>query len=69
MDGPAADALVAAADGFLVRLDEDLGQELYALAVPKGRPELLAQLDAALKRLVATGTMEALDLSYELRSR
>ena len=69
MDGPAADALVSQAPGFLMKLQEDLGSELYALAIPKGRPEFVAELNAALKRLVATGSMESLDLSYQLRSR
>jgi len=51
MDGPAADALVAASGGRLVRLAQDLDRERYALALAPGRTRLKSQLDRELARL------------------
>ena len=53
MDAPAADALVAASAGRLVRLAPDLARERYALALPPGHGELKRQLDLQLTRLGA----------------
>lgn len=51
MDAPAAEALVAASAGRLMRLEPDLARERYALALPPGRSELKRQLDRQLARL------------------
>lgn len=66
LDGPAADAMVAASGGRLARLAEPLAEERYALVVAQGRTRLLAELDAALELLERTGRLRALDRSYEL---
>jgi len=66
MDGPAADALVASAPGELRRLPEDLGAELYALALPQGSA-LLADLNRALLELEQDGTLARLDAAHGLR--
>jgi polar amino acid transport system substrate-binding protein len=66
MDGPDADKLVAAANGRLVRLDEDLDQELYALALPKNRQSLLDRLNNALKELEKAGFLEQLNARHHL---
>ena len=66
MDGPAADALVAASEGRLVRLPGHLETESYALALPKGRDVLLAELDVILERLDRTGRLRLLNERHGL---
>jgi len=67
LDGPAADALVAASDGALRRLPGTLGPELYALALPSGSP-LREPLDRALRALELDGTQARLDAAHGLAS-
>lgn len=67
MDGPAADALVAASGGALTTLHTPLAPERYALALPRDRPELLAAVDAALAQLQASGELSRWNGSYGLR--
>lgn len=66
MDGPAADALVASASGRLARLPADLDSENYSIALPKGRVDLLRELDRALEDLEGSGWLAALDQSHGL---
>jgi len=65
-DGPAADAMVRASGGRLVRLTEDLEREDYAIVVTLGHAELLRELDAALATLDRSGWLTALDERYGL---
>lgn len=67
MDGPAADALVAAAQGALARLPEALGPEHYAVALPPGSP-LREPLDRVLRALELDGTQARLDAAHGLVS-
>lgn len=69
MDGPAADALVAAAGGRLCRLAEPLAAERYALVVARGRGDLVQHLDRALAELRADGSLARLDARYGLAVR
>lgn len=68
MDGPAADALVGAAEGALVRWSQDLAAERYALALRDGDRDLLARLDAALASMRESGAMARLDERHGLGS-
>lgn len=68
MDGPAADTLVASSAGRLVRLEDTLGAELYALAVSLGRDELLAELNEAIEFMEESGRMLELDERFALES-
>lgn len=65
-DGPAADAMVRASEGRLVRLAEDLEREDYAIVLTLGRDDLLGELDAALAELERSGWLAALDARYGL---
>jgi ABC-type amino acid transport substrate-binding protein len=65
MDGPAADALVAASGGALVRLPQNLGHEDYALVLPPGSP-LRETVDRALLALERDGTLARLDAAHGL---
>lgn len=67
MDGPAADALVAAAQGALARLPGSLGPEHYAVALPSGSP-LREPLDRVLRALELDGTQARLDAAHGLVS-
>ncbi|MCB9899396.1 MAG: amino acid ABC transporter substrate-binding protein [Planctomycetes bacterium] len=67
MDGPAADAFVAASQGALTTLDLPLSAERYALAVSKSDPALLAALDSAIAEMQESGRMASLDVRYGLR--
>jgi ABC-type amino acid transport substrate-binding protein len=58
MDSPAADALVAASGGRLRRLPDALGEERYALALPRGRDALREQLDHALGVFERAGSQQ-----------
>jgi polar amino acid transport system substrate-binding protein len=64
LDGPAADLLVARSAGALTRLRLPLAPESYAIAVAKGRPQLLEALDLALADLERTGQLAELDQRY-----
>ncbi len=66
MDGPAADALVAGADGRLARLPRALDAENYGIALPKKRRDLLIELDHALGELERTGWLAKLDARHGL---
>jgi polar amino acid transport system substrate-binding protein len=66
MDRPAAEALVKASAGRLVRLDEVLDGESYALAIRLGRDELLDELNAALETMESSGKMRELDARFGL---
>jgi polar amino acid transport system substrate-binding protein len=66
MDGPAADALVETGLGRLVRLQESLEAENYALVVTRGRDHLLAELDVLLERLDRTGRLRRLNERHDL---
>jgi len=67
LDGPAADALVAASDGSLRRLPEELAVERYALALPRDRTALLDALDRGLAEL--EDEWAALDARHGLDGR
>jgi ABC-type amino acid transport substrate-binding protein len=67
LDGPAAEALVAASAGKLRRLPEDLAAERYALALPHDRAALRAALDRALGEL--TRAWADLDARHGLDGR
>jgi polar amino acid transport system substrate-binding protein len=66
MDGPAADAMVAASGGHLLRLAQTLDGEHYALALPKDRAKLARALDCALGELDRSGALAALNAAYGL---
>ena len=68
MDGPAADALVAANPGRARRLDQDLGAESYALALPRSATAstLKGRLDKGLRHLRASGQLSHLDAAHGL---
>lgn len=66
MDGPAADALVAASAGRLVRLSEDLDRERYALALPRNHADLVRRLNRALKTLESDGRLQGLNERFGL---
>jgi polar amino acid transport system substrate-binding protein len=68
MDGPAADALVAASQGRARRLDENLGAESYALALPRTATALAlkGQLNNGLRHLRASGQLSHLDSAHGL---
>ena len=67
MDGPAADALVADSGGALTTLVTPLASERYALALPRDRADLLAQLDALLERFEAEGRLRRWNGKWGLR--
>jgi polar amino acid transport system substrate-binding protein len=69
MDAPNADALIATSDGALTRLSGDLGEEIYALALPKSKTELLAAINRELLRMEERGELRRLDADYTLRPR
>jgi ABC-type amino acid transport substrate-binding protein len=66
MDGPAADALVAASGGTLRRLPESLGPERYALALPRDREALRDELNQALTVFERAGSLRRWDEKYGL---
>jgi polar amino acid transport system substrate-binding protein len=66
MDGPAADALVAKAGGSIRRLPESLGEEQYALAMPKGRDTLRGQIDDCLRTLALGGSFDRWNARFGL---
>jgi polar amino acid transport system substrate-binding protein len=69
LDGPNADDLIAKSNGALTRLAGDLGDESYALALPKSKPELLAEINRELLRMEERGDLRRLDAEYALRQR
>ena len=66
MDEPAAAALVARSPEAFVILEPALADENYALALPRGRADLLAELDRALAELEADGWLSRLDAAHGL---
>lgn len=68
LDGPAADAIVAESAGRLARLEENLDLELYALALPLDRGDLLERLNAVLATMERSGRMQELDARFGLAS-
>lgn len=69
MDGPAAFALVESSHGALARLQETLGDETYALALPKSRGDLLTAINRALQKLEEQGVLRSLDATHALHAR
>ncbi len=67
MDGPAADALVAASGGALRRIGEDLDAERYALVVSPRRRDLVPGIDECITEMQRSGFMRRLDERYRLR--
>jgi polar amino acid transport system substrate-binding protein len=63
MDGPAAEAIIAASGGKLARLPESFGPEDYALALPRGSA-LREHLDGALAACERDGTITRLDEAF-----
>ncbi|GJM22422.1 MAG: hypothetical protein DHS20C15_23370 [Planctomycetota bacterium] len=59
MDGPAAEKVVRESGGALTLIEPPLTSEHYALALPKDRVQLLAELNALLARFEANGQLDA----------
>ena len=68
MDGPAAEALVARNPERLDLLEEDLGGEEYAIAMPLESEGLARALDQALAELEASGWLDELDRRHGLEA-
>lgn len=66
MDGPAAAAMAQTSGGTLRVLDEVVTTERYALCVPKGREELVRDLDRGLQRLRREGALANLNARHGL---
>ena len=66
VDEPVAKNIVTALnDPKLMLLDNiQFGDEFYAVAVQKGHPEMLAQINATITRITEDGTLEAILLKY-----
>ena len=67
MDGPAADALVQAGAGKLLRLSENLEKERYSIALPRGATYGPA-LNEAVMEMHRSGRMAALNRRFGLKS-
>ena len=67
MDGPAAQAAIAAQPGKLRRLPGLFTPEDYALAMPKNRDALRSQIDDCLRTLQLSGNLETWNGKYGLR--
>lgn len=67
MDGPNAEALVADSGGALTTLHTPLTAERYALVLPPGRTELLADINAALRDLERSGQLKRWNGKWGLR--
>lgn len=59
IDNEPAKKLVENAEG-LVKLEENLTSEQYAIAVPKDKPELLEAINSALKEMQDSGELQAI---------
>ena len=68
MDGLAADDLVRANPGMLLRLTQNLDRERYALALPQHFRLLRERLNRALEELERTGRLRELDERHGLLS-
>lgn len=68
MDGPAAQALVESSGAQLRLLGESLGGERYALVLPQGQDQLLAELNRALAHLEQSGFLAQLNQKFDLKS-
>lgn len=66
MDGPDAKRAIESSGGRLTRIRLDLDEELYALALPFERKNLLRRIDAALDELERTGLLAKLDQEHGL---
>lgn len=60
IDNEPAKKLVINANGGLLKLDENLTSEQYAIAVSKDNPELLDAINAALAELQESGELQAI---------
>ena len=67
MDGPAADAALAAQPGQLRRLPGLFTPEHYALALPKNQSALRTQIDECLRKLQLGGSLERWNGKYGLK--
>jgi glutamate transport system substrate-binding protein len=67
MDGPAADAAIAAQQGKLRRLPGLFTPEEYALALPKNETALRSQIDECLRTLQVGGSLSRWNGKYGLR--
>jgi polar amino acid transport system substrate-binding protein len=67
MDGPAAEAAMAAQPGKLRRIPGLFTPEDYALAMPKNRDALRSQIDDCLRTLQISGNLEVFNGKYGLR--
>ncbi|MBQ4526750.1 MAG: transporter substrate-binding domain-containing protein [Clostridia bacterium] len=63
IDNEPAKAFVEANEGLVI-LDTDYAVEDYAIAVKKGNTELLDEINAALEKLTADGTIDAIIAKY-----
>lgn len=63
-DRPVTEAYAAQRPGVVRILPDVLQSDAYGFAVAKGRPELLAQLNAGLARVKAAGLIERLEAKY-----
>ncbi len=63
IDDQVAKDLIAEMDGLKI-LDEALTEEQYAIAMPKGKAELVAQVNKVIADLQANGTMETIKKAY-----
>jgi len=66
MDGPVAAAVIEQSENKLRRLQQPLGRERYALALPKSHGAIAARLRQALDEMRASGELRALDRKYGL---
>jgi len=66
MDAPAADTMVRDSNWALWTIDGSLGEELYALALPRSHGDLRERLNAALAAMVDSGRMAELNAKYGL---
>jgi len=67
MDGPAADAAIAAQPGKLHRIPGLFTTEHYALALPKDRGALRNQIDECLRTLQVGGSLDKWNGKYGLK--
>ncbi len=63
IDDQVAKDLIAEMDGLKI-LDEALTEEQYAIAMPKGKADLVAQVNKVIADLQANGTMDTIKKAY-----
>lgn len=66
IDNEVAKALSAKQDGKTIVLDEPLTKESYAIAIKKGNDELTEEINKALAKLKADGTLAKIFEKYDL---